>query len=184
MRSIAFGSWVFSWGVVVASTWAADPATPPEITVTEVKIDGLKKAIADNKGKVVLVDFWATWCGPCKKKFPHFVATHTKYAGKGLVCMSVSMDPRGKDDKYDKGEVLKFLKESKATFPNYVLLNYLKDDAAVEQFFGLEGGIPFMALFDKTGQRIWTSEEWAEKDWTEQQYNAELDKLIEAALAK
>ncbi|MCS6865714.1 MAG: redoxin family protein [Gemmataceae bacterium] len=184
MRSIGLASLVYSAGLFVATALAADPLPKGEITVTEVKIDGLKKAIADNKGKVVLVDFWATWCGPCKKKFPHFVATHAKYASKGLVCMSVSMDPRGKDDKYDKGEVLKFLREAKATFPNYVLLNYLQDDAAVEQFFGLEGGIPFMALFDKTGQRIWTSEQWAEKEWTEQQYHAELDKLIEAALAK
>jgi thiol-disulfide isomerase/thioredoxin len=157
---------------------------PAKVAVSETRYESLDKAVADQKGKVVLIDFWATWCGPCVKKFPHFVETHKKYTKKNLVCMSVSMDPRGKEEKYDKDEVLKFLKEKEATFPNYVLLGYAKDDEKIEKRFGLEGGIPFMVMFDKTGKRVWTSETWADKDYSAEKFNAELDKLIEAELAK
>jgi thiol-disulfide isomerase/thioredoxin len=156
---------------------AADGPKAAEVAVSEVKADGLEKAVADRKGKVVLIDFWATWCGPCVKKFPHLVQTQKKFRDRGLVCMSVSMDPRGEKDKYDKGEVLKFLKDKGATFPNYVLLGYAADGEKVDRHFGLEGGIPFMVLFDKAGRRVWTSEEKKLGD-------EELDRLIEDQLTK
>jgi thiol-disulfide isomerase/thioredoxin len=163
---------------------SASAVAPVPVDVTPVHYEQLDSAVKAQKGKVVLMDFWATWCGPCVKKFPHLVATHKKYAAKGLVCVSVSMDPRGEKDKYDKDAVLNFLKEKDATFTNYVLLGFTKDVDLVEKRFGLEGGIPFMVLFDKAGRRLWTSEEWAEKGWSEEKYNAELDKMIEEQLAK
>ena len=161
--------------VAVPSRAADEPAKG--VAVSEVKVEALEKAVADQKKKVVLIDFWATWCGPCVKGFPHFVATHKKYADKGLVCVSVSMDPKGKDDKYDKDAVLKFLKEKEAVFPNFVMLGYRDDEEKINKRFGLDGGIPFKVLFGKEGKRVWNSEE---KELTD----AELDKLIEADLAK
>ncbi|HEY1186420.1 MAG TPA: redoxin family protein [Gemmata sp.] len=157
-----------------ANRAADEPAK--DVTLTEVRVEGLEKAVAAQK-KVVLVDFWATWCGPCVKKFPHFVGLHKKYSEKGLVCVSVSMDPKGKDDKYDKDQVLKFLKDKGAAFPNFVLLGYRDDEEKITKRFGLDGGIPFQVLFGKDGKRVWNSEE---KELTD----AELDKLIEAELAK
>jgi thiol-disulfide isomerase/thioredoxin len=147
------------------------------VAVTEVKYDDLDKAITATKGKVVLVDFWATWCGPCVKKFPHFVSTQKKYKDKGLTCMSVSMDREGPAKEYDKEKVLKFLKEKEAVFPNYILLDYKDTDAKITKRFGLDGGIPFKVLFGKDGKKVWDSEEKELKD-------EELDKLIEAELAK
>jgi thiol-disulfide isomerase/thioredoxin len=156
----------------------ASAVAPVPVDVTPVHYEQLDSAVKAQKGKVVLMDFWATWCPPCVKKFPHLVATHKKYAGKGLVCVSVSLDPRGENDKYDKDEVLKFLKEKDANFPNYVLLGYGKDEEKVEKRFGLQGGIPYMVLFDKAARRVWSSEEIPKLT------DAELDKLIEAELAK
>src|SRR4051794_26142513 len=76
------------WG---AGTTASGGSDGP-VTVTEVDFEKLDAAVKEKKGKVVLIDFWATWCGPCVKKFPHLVELHKKYAGKDVVCMSVSLD--------------------------------------------------------------------------------------------
>lgn len=65
-------------------------------------------------GKLVMVDFWATWCGPCKAMFPIFDKLYEKYADKGYVLLSVSVDE--KKDAFDK-----FLKSHK--FPNPVLFD-------------------------------------------------------------
>lgn len=173
---ILFASLLASCTLLAGGSPAADEPGKG-VAVTEVKYDELDKAVTAAKGKVVLVDFWATWCGPCVKKFPHFVETHTKYKGKGLTCVSVSMDKEGPAKEYDKEKVLKFLKEKEAAFPNYILLDYKDTDAKITKRFGLDGGIPFQVLFGKDGKKVWDSEEKALK-------NEELDKLIEAELAK
>lgn len=49
-------------------------------------------SIPRTKGKVVLVDFWASWCGPCKASFPSFTRLHNKYASKGLVIIAIGVD--------------------------------------------------------------------------------------------
>jgi thiol-disulfide isomerase/thioredoxin len=74
----------------------------------------LVKAIAAHKGKVVLVDFWATFCPPCMEKFPKVVAMHEKKYDKGLIVISVTFDEMPKHDK-----ALEFLMKNKATFANY-----------------------------------------------------------------
>ncbi len=61
-----------------------------------VDLDGKKVSLADYKGKPVLVNFWATWCGPCKIEMPWFEEFHTKYAGQGLVILGVASDDASK----------------------------------------------------------------------------------------
>src|SRR5262245_36883995 len=97
--------------VVVAALTGCAADEVKGVDVTEVRAADFQKALADQKGKVVVIDCWATWCAPCVKKFPHLVEMHKKYAEKGLVCISLSMDKYGDEDEYKKEKVLKFLKE-------------------------------------------------------------------------
>ena len=58
-------------------------------------INGKLVSLADFKGKIVILDFWATWCPPCRQEIPGFVALQRKYQDKGLVIIGVSLDQQG-----------------------------------------------------------------------------------------
>jgi thiol-disulfide isomerase/thioredoxin len=96
------------------------PAQAPDTIVLKVvRYDGLTDLIKQQRGKVLVVDFWADFCVPCKREFPNLVALHQKYAKDGFVAVSVSLDDPTDDDA--KAKALKFLRAQKATFTNVLL---------------------------------------------------------------
>lgn len=66
----------------------------PGFSLTDVSGRALK--LSDYRGKVIVLDFWATWCDPCKEEIPHFIAMQSHYAAQGLQVIGISMDD---DDK-------------------------------------------------------------------------------------
>jgi peroxiredoxin len=80
----------------------------PDFALTS--LDGQEVRLSQFKGKVVILDFWATWCTPCKKELPQFIELYQEYQGRGLVIIGVSLDKTG------VREVASFVKEWKIPY--------------------------------------------------------------------
>lgn len=71
------------------------PVSPPVYPFKVKDLDGKEVSLKDYKGKVLLIDFWATWCGPCLRELPGLVAMHKKYQKQGFEILSISIDKPG-----------------------------------------------------------------------------------------
>jgi thiol-disulfide isomerase/thioredoxin len=91
-------------------------------------LEGKKVSLADYKGKAVLINFWATWCPPCKLEMPWIVELRKQYAAQGFEVLGID-----EDDAKDKGAVLKFVAKTGVNYP--VLMG---DDAVSKAYGGVE----------------------------------------------
>lgn len=123
---------------------AEPPVGLPSVMLIEGNSQTLASMLAKHRGKVVLVDFWATWCGPCVKQFPHLIELSSKHREAGLAVVSVSMN-----EPKDREAVLAFLKRQKADFDN-LLPEYGAGSRFLEAF-DLRGDVPFYKLYDSQG---------------------------------
>jgi thiol-disulfide isomerase/thioredoxin len=126
------------------TTPVADASPENEITLSEIDGEGIKAAVAAHAGRVVLVDMWATWCIPCREKFPHVVELHGAHAGDGLSVISLSIDEPG-----EREAVLTFLTEQNAAFQNFIGTYGLGTEAT--EAFEYGGEVPFYKLYDRQG---------------------------------
>lgn len=98
-------------------------------------LDGKEVKLSDYKGKVVLVNFWASWCPPCKEEMPIFEKIYQKYSGKNFVILAVNMDT-------SEGALKEFLEENRYSFP----IVRIKGEAGLNI-----SGLPTSYLVDKDG---------------------------------
>ncbi len=108
----------------------------PEIKVKS--LEGASTTLAAFRGRVVLIDFWATWCPPCRKGLPETQELHNTYGKKRLAVITISDEP--------KATVTPFLKANKLTFPAY-----LDQSGATNRAYHIEA-IPTVAVIDKSGR--------------------------------
>ncbi len=116
----------------------------PEITMNDE--NGKTFSLSELKGKYVLVDFWASWCGPCRGENPNVVAAYEKYKNKNFTVLGVSLDK-------DKAEWMKAIKADKLNWKQISDLKFW-NSASVE-LYGFDG-IPYNVLIDPTGKIIAT----------------------------
>lgn len=146
-------------GEIGGRTASGKTVQAPDFTLPDVH--DKKVSLSDFKGKVVLLDFWATWCGPCLQELPHLKKLHRKYEDKGFTVVGVSMD-------HDGEEVVKpFVKENEIPYP--ILL--AGDD-------GVEGypvrALPTAFLIDRQGRIV--------KNFIGYKFPDELDKEVLSVL--
>lgn len=104
--------------------------------------DGKSMKLSDLKGKVVILDFWATWCPPCRKGIPDLIALKKKYGAKGFEIVGVSVDTD------TKSEVVPFMKEQKINYP------VVYGNMNVYQQYGGIRAIPTSFVIDKQGKIV------------------------------
>ncbi|MBI1356495.1 MAG: redoxin domain-containing protein [Acidobacteria bacterium] len=116
------------------------PKPAPDFTLEAV--DGKQVKLSDYKGQVVLLNFWATWCGPCKIEMPWFIEFQRKYKDQGFTVLAVSLDEEGWEVVRPYAENLK---------PNFPLL--LGNDQIDERFDGIVA-LPTTLIIDKEGRIV------------------------------
>lgn len=137
IAALAMGTLFFSGNVLHAQ--APTQEAPPW---TLKDLEGHDVSSGQFKGKVVVVDFWATWCGPCVMEIPGYIEMQKKYGPGGLVIVGVSLDQKG------PAHVKKF---AVAKGMNYTIV--MGDDVVVEAFGGVEA-IPTTFLINREGKIV------------------------------
>lgn len=112
-------------------------ALAPDFTLKT--LDGQEITLSKLKGKVVLLDFWATWCGPCRESIPHLIHLYKTYKGNGLEVIGMSMD-RG-----DADTIRHFVKSMDILYPIVI------SPEDVARNYGVTG-LPTTILIDKEGR--------------------------------
>jgi len=119
----------------------------------EFDLDGKDVTLAQYKGKVVLVNFWATWCGPCRVEIPWLIEFQQKYGPRGFTVLGVAMDDDGKKAVEPWVKKERFEINGQPAAMNYPIL--LGNDALAEKFGGIIG-LPTSMLISRDGKKVKT----------------------------
>lgn len=117
--------------------------------VTQINAEALKNLLRPN-GKPLLVNFWATWCDPCREEFPDFVKIGADYKDK-IDLITVSLDELAEIN----GDVPKFLAEMKSDAPAYLLKTPDEGAAIAVVSKNWQGGLPFTILYNERGETVY-----------------------------
>lgn len=117
-------------------------------TFTLQDAQGQSVSLSDYRGKVIILDFWATWCPPCRQEIPHFIELQKQYGGQGLQVVGVSVDQKG-------WEVVRpFIASAEINYP--VLMYTEAVYNAYQELIpeDMRGGIPFTFILDMQGKVV------------------------------
>lgn len=134
-----------------ASSGEAESRPAPAISQVRVVDETQFQAVLDElKGKVVLIDFWGTWCAPCLELLPHTLAAAEKYGPRGLTVVAVAIDDPAEVDAVDT----KLAERSGYVIP--LISKYGISSDSVEKFGISDGALPHLKLLDRDGKLVET----------------------------
>ncbi len=143
-RLAVMAVWLTSMMLVSQACGRAEEAqvvqAAPEFALTS--LDGETVKLSDYQGRVVIVDFWATWCPPCREEIPHFVELQQRYGDRGLTVIGISVDQGGPQ------VVRSFAQEQGINYP------LVMADARVAGDYGGIRGIPTTFVIDRQGRIV------------------------------
>ena len=142
---------------------------PVEAKLTLNDLSGVSQDLKTYNGRVVVVNFWATWCVPCKEEMPDLAAVQNDYAPLGVQVIGASAD-----EEKDKAKVLKFVRDVKVNFPVWLNLT----NAQMESF-GIGKVLPATVIVNREGKIVWRKIGKIDA----KELRDELDKLLEAKIA-
>ena len=136
------------WIEKAKAEWAKEP-----VTIDTITADAIRNLIANHSDKLLLIDVWATWCGPCVVEFPDFVDMNRMYRRRDFQFISISADEPAKKDK-----ALKFLQQAQASNTNYI---FNVDDKyqlieAIDPKW--QGALPYTMVIEPGGKIIYAKE--------------------------
>ena len=131
--------WLSALTLLVLTLTALAGTPAPEISLRD--LGGQQYTLSSYKGKVVLLNFWATWCGPCQVEMPHLQEIYTEFKDKGLVILGISAD-----DARTSSQVRSIVSAKKLTYP--VLLD---TSSVAVNAYNPSKTLPFNAIIAKDG---------------------------------
>jgi thiol-disulfide isomerase/thioredoxin len=134
-----------------SSAGKPNPGGKPAPEVTLKDLDGKDLSLAQYKGKVVLVNFWATWCEPCQVEIPWLIEIQQKYAAKGFTVLGIAMDEEGASVVTPWVGKERFDVNGTKSQMNYPIV--IGSDAAADKFGGLLG-YPTSVLISRDGKIV------------------------------
>lgn len=130
------------------SSWMRQP-TPPEGGAAQAlfsapmhDLENRPQTLEQYRGKVLVVNFWATWCPPCREEIPYFIATQQELADKGVQFVGIALD--------DPAQVAPYVLEMNMNYP--VLIGGINEQEAMRKLGNASGGLPFTLIYDRSGQ--------------------------------
>ena len=128
---------------------AKTPKAAPELTLRD--LEGKDLSLSEYKGKVVLVNFWATWCEPCQVEIPWLIEMQQKYAAQGFTVLGIAMDEEGASVVTPWVQKERFDVNGTKSLMNYPIV--IGNDAAADKFGGLLG-YPTSVLITRDGKIV------------------------------
>jgi thiol-disulfide isomerase/thioredoxin len=155
----------------------SDPAAVAHqgVQLLSVNRAGYDALIEKQRGKIVLVDFWATWCGPCVEQLPHTIELAGRLANRGLTVVTVSLDDPAESDR-----IREFLSSRGAGVATNLISQSGASPQSMEAFDISGGAVPHYKLYDRMGKlrHQYGVDPAATKQFTLQEIDAAIDGLL------
>lgn len=116
----------------------------PALSFAYPDLDGKMQAVSQWRGKILVINFWASWCGPCKQEIPEFIALQQQYAGQGVQFVGIAID--------DREPVSAFLQQVKINYP--ILLAGDTGITLSRELGNIVGVLPFSVVVNQQGQIV------------------------------